>query len=647
MLQNNSLLAQLKQQLHQQTPRVEGTVRAHAKGYGFLETENKKSYFIPATQMKNVIDGDKVSGQIITKNEKESFEPETLVESSLSEFLGKIDFKNKAMVIIPENVDNIFIKCKFNPEFTQQLKAGDWVKAKLITHALDNDKHLFVAEALQFIAEESSPNLLWLKTLARHNLEASAPIDDSFSLNEAESLLRQDLTEVDFFTIDSKETLDMDDAITITTNENNQFCVSVAIADPSTYFSSDSEINQQAMQRSFTTYLPNYTVSMLPQALANDLCSLKANEKRASVVAKITISPQGEIIHSATEFCLAWIRSKAKLSYDEVSDFIEKDIPLSNDFPSLHKQLTLFQQLATIRTQWRAEHALLFKENHEYDFIFNNENQLINIVKKSKRIAHKIVEEVMVIANQAFTEKISTEYGTAIYNTHNGFENKYLDCVVKLLDEFKINGFNKEQLSSFDGYKSLRKLIDNNLLLEHRLRRYLSMADFSLEPNSHYGMGFDAYATWTSPIRKYGDLVNHRLLKSLILKQPASPLDLSILTNMNERRRAQRMAERDINQKLYCQYLTNKIGQTYTAEIIDINRGGAKVKLLEIGAIAFLPLSLIHPVRNEIIAQPESGEIIIKQQTAYTLLDVLTVTVNEIKENNSSIIVKILSIDES
>lgn len=641
MLQNNPLLAQLKQQLYQQTPRVEGIIHAHEKGFGFLETDNKKSYFIASQHMKNVVNGDRVSGQIITKNDKESFEPETIIESSLQSFLGRITYNNKMMTIMPENLPHKFIKCKVNGHLNHQLKNGDWVKAKLLTHALENDKHMFIAEAMQFVAEDSAPDLLWLKTLARHNLETAAPLDELFTLNEAESKVRQDFTDIDFFTIDSKETLDMDDAISITTDDNHHFLLSIAIADPSTYFIAESATNQQAVQRSFSTYLPNYTISMLPKVLANDLCSLKPHEKRPAVVAQITINSQGEIIYSATRFTLAWVTSKAKLSYSEVSDFIEDNIPLTSPIASLPQQLALFEQLAKLRIQWRSEHALVFKDKNEYRFIFDEHLQLTNILKESRRIAHKIVEEMMVIANQAFTHKMASELGFGIFNIHNGFEAKYLDLVMKLLAEQQIDQLTKEQLATLEGYKTLRRTIDDNPLLEYRLRRFLSIVDFATTPSAHFSMGLSAYATWTSPIRKYGDLANHRLLKALILNQSTTPPEQQVLTVINERRKALRLAERDINQKLYSQYLSDKLDQSFTAEIIDINRGGARVRLTEIGAIAFLPLSLLHPIRDEISIQPEAGKITINQTTTYQLLDKLDVVINEVKADGAGIIVKL------
>lgn len=639
MLQDNPLLAQLKQQLHSQTPRAEGTIKAHEKGYGFLETDNKKSYFVSSQNMKNVLNGDKVSGILVQNGDKTAFEPETLLEPALNIFLGQVSFDNKVLDIIPEKHAKFSIRAKVSTNVTHQLKAGDWVKAKLISHPLQ-DKNGFSAEITQFITQDNTPDQLWLIALARQNLDASLPIDYDWQLIDHEKIERIDLTDLDFFTIDSKETQDMDDALSITRDKQGNYCLQIAIADPSAYIAENSETDNTAYQRCFSTYLPGFTVPMLPKSLSNELCSLKEHQKRPALVCKTIITPDGDIDYQSSEFNLAWVTSKAKLNYKNVSEFIDHQIDIDTDIPTLSDQLISLQELAQIRNLWRQKNALLFKDNHEYRFIFDQQRQLIDIVKESKLTAHKMVEEAMVIANQVFTHTLKAELGFGIFNTHQGFEPKYLDSVVKLLSENQIEEFNKERIATFDGYRDLRRLIQQNELLEYRLRRYQASADFSIEPNAHFGLGFDSYATWTSPIRKYGDLLNHRLLKSILEKHIHDKPNQQILPLMNERRKTVRFAEREVNEKLYQKFLADKIGQPFDAQIIDLNRGGAKVRLTAIGAVAFMPSSLIHPIRNEVAMLPEEGLIKIKEQVTYRLLDKVTVILNEIKTDTSTIIVK-------
>ncbi|OCG42156.1 exoribonuclease II [Gilliamella apicola] len=642
MFQNNPLLAQLKQELHEQTPRVEGTIRAHEKGFGFLDVDNKKSYFIPIAKMKRVCNGDKVSGTVISNNEKESFEPELLIESALQKFIGKIGFQDRAMVIYPENMStNLAIRCKINKQVSEKLKEGDWVVATLVSHPLQEERNQFLAEIVRFVAESNSPYQPWLKTLARYDLETHAPQFDSLSINGTELDNRQDLTDINFFTIDSEDTEDMDDAIAISKGEQGDYQLTVAIADPTAYVLQDSELDRIAKIRNFTTYLPDFNIPMLPKELANDLCSLKANQKRPAMICKMSIDETGNINSDEITFIPAWIESKAKLAYNNVSNFLENNDDLETNNTIIKQQLKHLADLAKIRMTWRQNHALVFKDNGDYRFELDENRQVKSIIKESRRIANQIVEEVMVLANQALTLQLKNKIGFGIFNIHSGFDNKYIEQVVTFLNDNGITEFDKESLLSFDGYVNLRRLIDNTPFLSTKLRKFQSSADFSTEPKPHFGLGFDAYATWTSPIRKYGDMVNHRLIKAFIRSQELIAPDKDQLKNMNERRKTLRYAERDMAENLYAQYLSNKVGESFSAEIIDINRGGARVRLCDIGAFAFVPLSMIHSVKEEIISLPEEGIIKIKDEVCYKLADTISVVIHQVKSENQSIITKL------
>ncbi|MWN31651.1 MULTISPECIES: exoribonuclease II [unclassified Gilliamella] len=641
MFQNNPLLAQLKQELHEQTPRIEGIVRAHEKGFGFLDTDSKKSYFIPVAKMKTVCNGDKISGSIISNNDKEFFEPELLIESSLQKFIGKIGFQDRAMVVYPENMPTHFaIRCKINEQVSEKLKEGDWVVATLLSHPLQKETKHFFAEVTRFVADGNSPYQLWLKTLARYDLETHSPQANELTISDTELDNRQDLTDIHFFTIDSENTEDMDDAIAVSKDEQGFYQLMVAIADPTAYILQDSKLDNVAKTRNFTTYLPDFNIPMLPKELANELCSLKANQKRPAMICKMRIDNIGNIINDDTTFMPAWIESKAKLVYNNVSDFLENNGELATSDPTIKQQLHWLADLAKIRITWRQNHALVFKDNGDYCFELDENRQVKSIIKETRRIANHIVEEAMVLANQALTLQLQTNIGFGIFNIHSGFDNKYIEQVVKFLNDNGISEFDKESLLSFDGYIKLRRIIDNEPFLATKLRKFQSPADFSIEPQPHFGLGFDAYATWTSPIRKYGDMVNHRLIKAYIRSQELTTPDKEHLKSMNERRKMLRLAERDMTENLYAQYLANKIDQSYSAEIVDINRGGARVRLCDIGAFAFVPISMIHPIKEEITPYPDEGTIKIKDEVCYKLADIVTVIIRQVKNQNQSIIAK-------
>lgn len=642
MFQNNPLLAQLKKELYEQKPRVEGIVRAHEKGFGFLDVDNKTNYFISVAKMKLLCNGDKVSGTIITNNDKEFFEPEILIESSLQKFIGKIGFLDRAMVIYPENMPtNFAIRCKVNPQVAQKLKEGDWVVATLQSHPLEKDKNHFSAEVTKFIAGSDSIYQLWLKTLARYDLEDKAPQEEAFTISKSEQENRQELTDVPFFTVDSENTEDMDDAISISQDEIANYQLMIAIADPTAYIPQDSAVDNIAKIRNFTTYLPDFNIPMLSKQLADNLCSLKANEKRPAMVCKINIDKNGQFANDDISFTLAWIESKAKLAYNNVSNFLEGRSDLNIDDATIKKQLKLLSELAKARINWRQQNALVFKANNDYRFVLDDNRQVKNIIKELRGIGNNIVEEVMIIANLALTMYLQEKVGTGVFNTHSGFDSKYIEQILKILADNGITDFDKESLMTFAGYVKLRRLIDDNDFLSARLRKFQTPADFSLTPEPHFGLGFKAYATWTSPIRKYGDMINHRLLKASLKGQGITAPTNEQLKSMSDRRKKLRLAERDIAENLYSQFLSDKQEQTFAAEIVDINRGGARVRLTDIGAFAFLPLSMIHKVRDEISTYPEDGLIKINDEIAYKLADTITVAIYQVKTENQSVIVKL------
>ncbi|CAI0955405.1 Exoribonuclease 2 [Serratia entomophila] len=201
-----------------------------------------------------------------------------------------------------------------------------------------------------------------------------------------------------------------------------------------------------------------------------------------------------------------------------------------------------------------------------------------------------------------------------------------------------------EKLLTLDGFCELRRHLDSQptQFLDSRIRRFQTFAEISTTPGPHFGLGLEAYATWTSPIRKYGDMVNHRLLKAIIGQQPAEKPQDEVTVQLAERRRLNRMAERDVGDWLYARYLQDKAGtdQRFNAEIIDVTRGGLRVRLLDNGAVAFIPAPFIHAVRDEMQCSQETGTVMIKGEVAYRQSDSLQVTIAEVRMETRSVIAR-------
>lgn len=649
MFQNNPLLSQLKQQIRENKPRVEGSVKANEKGFGFLECD-KKSYFIAPPAMKKVMHGDKIKAVIETNGDKEQAEPEALIEPMLSRFIAKVRFnkeKKLQLTVDHPSIKNL-INANKHADVSEELQDGDWVVAELQKHPLRDDRAFF-AQVTQFICRADDNFAPWWVTLARHQ-QPRTPVAGLDEYHLAQELDREDLTALPFVTIDAKSTQDMDDALYIEPTENG-WKLWVAIADPTAYIPLDSQIEADARQRCFTNYLPGFNIPMLPRELSDELCSLMPQQKRPALVCTIETDSQGKIT-AEPHFVAAWVESKAKLDYDEVSDLLEN---VENHWqpqnPIIAEQIERLHQFALARIEWRRTHALLFKERPDYSFELEQDGKVKAILAKHRRIANQIVEEAMIIANTSAAVYLDNHAKCGIFNTHSGFDQKFQQSAHDFLLATLANDDNRaelneryavEKLTTLDGYCQMRHDIEryNFSFLEMRLRRFLTFAEFKAEAAPHFGLGLTAYATWTSPIRKYSDMVNHRIIKHCLLGQSAVKPSDEVLARLQEARKQNRMVERDIADWLYAQYFEPMVSQQpiFAAEIQDVSRGGLRVQLADNGASVFVPISTLHDKKDEMNVNSDELALYIKDQKAYQIGDAIQVKLVEVNVTTRSLI---------
>lgn len=641
MFQDNPLLAQLKQQLHSQTPRAEGVVKATEKGFGFLEVDAQKSYFIPPPQMKKVMHGDRIVAVIHTEKERESAEPEELIEPFLTRFVGKVQGKNDRLSIVPDHpLLKDAIPCRAARGVQHEFKEGDWAVAEMRRHPLKGDRS-FYADLTQYITFADDHFVPWWVTLARHNLEKEAPNGVTTEMLD-EGLERQDLTALNFVTIDSASTEDMDDALYAEELADGRLQLTVAIADPTAWIAEGSKLDNAAKIRAFTNYLPGFNIPMLPRELSDDLCSLRANEVRPALACRMIIAADGAIDDDIAFFA-ATIESKAKLAYDNVSDWLENSGTWQPDNEDIAQQIRLLHRICLSRGEWRHHHALVFKDRPDYRFVLGEKGEVLDIVAEPRRIANRIVEESMIAANLCAARVLRDKLGFGIYNVHTGFDPANADALAALLKTHGLH-IDAEEVLTLEGFCKLRRELDaqSSGFLDSRIRRFQSFAEISTEPGPHFGLGLEAYATWTSPIRKYGDMINHRLLKAVIKGETIARPQEDITQQMAERRRLNRMAERDVGDWLYARFLNDKAGTDtrFAAEIIDVSRGGMRVRLVDNGAAAFIPAPFLHAVRDELVCSQENGTVQIKGETVYKVTDVIDVTIAEVRMETRSIIAR-------
>ncbi|MXP67402.1 exoribonuclease II [Pantoea sp. Aalb] len=640
MFHDNPLLTQLKKKLHALAPRVEGIVRSTEKGFGFLEVDSQKSYFIPPLQMKKVMHSDRIIAVIYTDKDRKNAEPESLVEPFLTRFVGRIQKKNSNLLIIPDHplLKNP-IQCRLRHDLIHDFKVGDWAVAEMCSHPLKNNG-CFSAELTEFITTSEDYFAPWWVTLSRYNLEREAP-KIKFGHMLEENLQREDLTEMTFITIDSADTKDIDDALYITKTLDEKFSLNIAIADPTCYIAQGSNLDILASQRVFTNYLPGFNIPMLPRDLSDNICSLHQNVRRPVLVCHVNILKDGSMEEDIT-FFTAWIESKATLVYNNVSDWLENIGSWTPANKDIANQINLLNHLCLARFKWRQTNALVFKDRPDYHFLLDEKGKVLDIILEHRRIANRIIEETMILANICAAKFLQKKLGFGIYTLHAGFNLSNVVQVVDILCEHGIKVDQKE-ITTLEGFRQIHRKLDAQptQYLDNRIRRFYSFVEISTEPGPHFALGLESYATWTSPIRKFGDMINHRLLKAIIrgdtnIRCPQNDITITI----SERRRLHRMAERDINDWLYAYFLLSFAGTShkFTAEIIDVLRSGMRVRIQENGANAYIPATFIHTIRDDLIFVQESGTIYIKDKIIYRVTDIINITISQVRMETRSII---------
>ncbi|MFD2190518.1 exoribonuclease II [Pistricoccus aurantiacus] len=643
MLQNNTLLAQLKQQIRDNTPRVEGIIKATDKGFGFLETDSGESYFVPPPAMKQVLHGDRVQAALKEEGERKSVEPDTLLEMGLERFIARVQKRDGRLSVVPDHpsIKNV-IKTRIKRSLDEDsIGDGDWVVAHIVRHPLKPDDRAFFSQIDELVAKRDDPAVPWRVTLARHALEQASPVaGDDWPLRE-EGLEREDLTQAPFFTIDGEKTRDMDDALRVEELDAGGWRLTVAIADPTAYVEENHAADLEARTRAFTVYLPGQNVTMLPEILADDLCSLKEGETRPVLACSLDIGVDGSL--GDYRFFPAWIRSRAQLVYDPVSDWLEGKGDWSPE-DEIGEQLKALAALTEARSAWRAEHALTFKDRPDYVFELDDAGNVLNIHIEERRLANRMIEEAMIAANACCADLLASKIGHGIFNVHRAFEPEKAEAAQEFLAGQDI-AVERETLTELSRYKELKRALESreDAWLDARLRRFQGFTSMSARPGPHFGLGLEAYATWTSPIRKYGDMVNHRLIKR-VLKGEQAPAEASqaLTEQLTERRRLNRMAERDVKDWLYVRFLGEAAGQqqAFDAQIININRGGMRVRLAANGATAFIPAPFLHSDRDKVAIDDKEGRIQIEGEERFKLGDEIRVALTEAREENRSLVAR-------
>ncbi len=603
-----SQLSTLKKEIKESRDTAQGTVRGTSGRYGFVTLDDGRDAFLKPEVMDHVFHGDRVEVLVSTKKteNKEQYEAklEKLLYSPMKQLAGRYCIRGKGHFVIVEQQQHtrwIFVP----PKLRANAKDGHYVTARITQHPFETGKSQ--ARIMSDIGVEVNVDNARKFSLALHQQFENFPkdiVDEAQALqsvaigidttNEAgstnKSTDRIDLTNIDFVTIDSAGTRDMDDALAIEQTDDG-WTLLVAIANPGSEIRANSPLDNIAFKRAQTLYLPGKPVSMLPEALSTERYSLIANQDRLALVIKLAIDKNGKTVNA--EFVSALVRSKAKLSYPQVSALLnEQDFsaqPHLTDITPFKAQLMQLQACTKALYDYRTNNQLATHNRDDFALILNNAGKLTSIEKLERTVAHRIVEEAMIITNQRAGQFLAS-HDVGLFTSQTGFKNERQEDINKLLIE-ALGEESVGDMNNLNDYIAVIKLLqedEKHQALLAKQQRFQKASELSLQPTSHFTLGANYYATITSPIRRYQDLYNQRAIHQILANKQASRLRPKQLEHLKEAINFSRSASRLVEQWLIADYMQNKIGEIFSGYIALLTNQGVGVRLHNTGIEGFI-----------------------------------------------------------
>ncbi|MBW6390914.1 ribonuclease R [Billgrantia antri] len=596
---------------------IKGKVLGHRDGFGFvLRDDGKKpDLVLPPRQMRRVFHGDYVLVRISGRDRRGRD------EATIAEVLAR---NTQTIVgVYRANTPEFGVLIPENPRITQEViiphsacsgaQDGQVVSARIVQQPETRVQP--VGEVVEVLGERMDPGMEIDIAIRSYEIPAEFPpeVHDqiagmSAEVAEQDKQHRIDLRHLPLVTIDGEDAKDFDDAVYAWKTKSGSWKLIVAIADVSHYVRPGSSLDEEAIRRGNSVYFPGQVVPMLPELLSNGLCSLNPHVDRLAMVCEMNISKSGAI--SRYHFYEAVFQSHARLTYTKVAAILDEDDPdndaLRREYHELVKPLQELHQLYKVLRQAREERGAIDFETTETAIVFNEERKIEKIVPRQRNDAHKLIEECMLAANVATARFLDKHDLPALYRIHERPSPERLDKLRLFLNELGLSVGGGDEPTPQD-YQALAEAIRGRPdadVIQTVMLRSMSQAVYSPHNEGHFGLAYPAYAHFTSPIRRYPDLLVHRAIRSVIrgprqtntvLRAEGAPveppskwcpytfeqmLELGEHCSMTERRADD--ATRDVEDWLKCEFMSDKLGEVYEGTIASVTQFGIFVRLDEV-----------------------------------------------------------------
>jgi ribonuclease R len=594
---------------------VEGVVSANRAGYGFLRVEGMKdSVFIPPGEMKGVMHGDRLKVKLAQDaSDRWLGSVEQVVSRGVKHFLGTVDVQGRSAWVNAAD-RRLQLHCAVSYGDLNGARNRDWVIARIARHANA------IAPAQAVVVKRLDPDrpvqLATESAIARFDLphefsstalrEAQAWGD---KVDPAEAERREDLRSIPLVTIDGRDARDFDDAVYAEPHPDGYRLI-VAIADVSHYVRPDSALDKEARERGTSVYFPTRVIPMLPHALSDHLCSLAPKVDRLCFAADMVITKNGAL--KSSRFYPAVMRSAARLTYTQAYEalFVGRPAAREEIGPVAERLLVLVDVYRALLKARRRRGALDF-DAAEAEFIIDSSERVRTIELRVRNDAHRLIEECMIMANVAVAQELARKHVPTLYRVHGEPEEQKLDRLQTTLQALGIDARIPEKVTTRDLQAITHRLGSSEArpFIESLVVRAMPQAIYQPTNIGHFGLALTHYAHFTSPIRRYPDLVVHRTLKALL----AAPVEGAVSYSTDElaalgestsklEKRADE-ADRYVATFLKCSYLRERIGQTFHGIITTVVEFGCFVQILDVAVDGLLHLDNLRD--DEYVMEPD------------------------------------------
>jgi ribonuclease R len=561
---------------------IKGKVIGHPDGFGFLQPEDgRDDLFLGPKEMHKVLHGDIVLARVtgVDRRGRQEGAIAEVLERSNKKVVGRLFIEQGVAFVIAEN-KRISQDIIVTPDSLKGAKAGQVVVVEIIEQPTKNSEP--IGRLLEVLGNYADPGMEIEIALRKHDLPHEFP---KAALEAARKLPktvvekdlkgRKDLRRLKFVTIDGETAKDFDDAV-YAEKEGKNFRLWVAIADVSHYVKPKDPLDLEAYERGNSVYFPRRVIPMLPEELSNELCSLKPEVDRLVMVCEMVIQPSGAM--KGYEFYNGVIHSHERMTYTKVWDMLSGKLKSRPEIDTLYE---LFKVLAGAR---RKRGAIDF-DSVETRMIFDDQGKIERIERVQRNDAHRLIEECMLSANVCASDYLASNKQHTLYRVHEGPTPTKLEALREMLKDFALSLGGGDQPHAKD-YAALLERIKGRPyagMLQTVMLRSLAQAVYTPDNVGHFGLAYEAYAHFTSPIRRYPDLLVHRGIKAVLAGKRYEAGDWAAIgTHCSETERRADEATRDVEAWLKTYFMQDHVGEEFEGTISGVTGFGLFITLDEL-----------------------------------------------------------------